>query len=180
MATCRALVADVEPLSITQQEEVIAEVVRYQDKVAAEFDLGVPIIRVRFDLIGGTVGMYSNKRNERSLRFNSYLFSKFWHENFTNTIPHEVAHYASDLLFDYRRIRPHGREWQAIMRFFGAEPSRTCEFDLSGIPRRSMRRFNYYCKCDTHQLSAIRHNRVERGQQRYVCRRCQSELVALA
>lgn len=169
---------EVAPLNLAQQNDVIEEVARYQKMVATEFSIEVPAIQVRFDLIGGTVGMYCNKRNERSFRFNSYLFSKFWQENIDNTIPHEVAHYASDLLFDYRRIRPHGREWQAIMRFFGAEPSRTCQFDLTGIPKRKMRRFNYYCRCDTHQLSAVRHNRVERGQQRYVCRRCRSELVA--
>ncbi len=159
---------------------MIAEVTRYQDLLAEEFSIDVPLINVHFDLIGGTVGMYFNKNNERRYRFNSYLFSKYWHENVRNTIPHEVAHYACDLLFDYRRIRPHGRQWQAIMRFFGAEPTRTCQFDLAGIPKRSMRRFNYYCKCDTHQLSAVRHNRVGRGQQRYVCRRCRSELVALS
>jgi SprT protein len=170
----------VAPLGVAQQTEVIAEVRRYQDKLASEFSIEVPSIDVHFDLIGGTVGMYCRKRNQRSFRFNSYLFSKYWYENIENTVPHEVAHYACDLLFDYRRIRPHGREWQAIMQFFGVEPTRTCQFDLEGIPKRSMRRFNYYCRCDTHQLSAIRHNRVERGQQRYVCRHCRSELIALS
>lgn len=170
----------IKPLTADQQELVIAEAARYQNMVAEEFSIKVPAINVTFDLIGGTVGMYSSKRNKRSYRFNSYLFSKFWQENFHTTIPHEVAHYASDLLFDHRKIRPHGREWQAIMRFFGVEPSRTCNFDLTGIPKRSMRRFNYYCRCDTHQLSAIRHNRVARGEQRYLCRRCQSELIALS
>jgi len=169
----------IEPLTASQQTQVIAEVSRYQALIAEEFSIAVPNIAVRFDLIGGTVGMYCKKGVERGFRFNSHLFSKYWDENFSNTIPHEVAHYAADLLFDFRRIRPHGKQWQAIMRFFGAEPARTCYFDLTGIPKRSMRRFDYYCRCDTHQLTAVRHNRVTRGQQRYLCRRCRTELVAL-
>lgn len=169
----------VEPICAAKRNRVVEEVSRYRALVEQEFAIAVPEIAVYFDLIGKAAGMYCRKRNTRYLRFNPYLFAKYWHDNYRNTIAHEVAHYAADLLFSPQKIRPHGRQWQAVMRFFGVPPATTCNFDLTGIPTRKVRRYNYYCLCTTHQLTAIRHNRVVGGLQRYVCRQCASELVAL-
>ncbi|MGR8946990.1 MAG: SprT family zinc-dependent metalloprotease [Gammaproteobacteria bacterium] len=156
---------------------VVAEVERYLGLVEQEFKVDVPKIAVSFDLLGNTLGMYRKRNGERSIRFNSYAFAKYWQENFTATIPHEAAHYVSDILFDSRHIKPHGKQWQSIMRFFGAEPSTRCYFDLSDIPRRTMRRFQYICNCSEHHITAIRHNRIKSGTRRYFCRRCTGELV---
>ena len=167
-------------LSAQQQRMVIDEVERYLDLVSREFSVELPRIEVRFDLIGKTVGMYRKKRGERVIRFNSYVFAKYWQESLHDTVPHEVAHYVSDIMFDCRSIRPHGREWQSIMRFFGVEPKTRGYFDLSDIPGREVRRFDYFCGCGTHQLTAIRHNRIKAGKRRYFCRSCSAELVQVA
>lgn len=167
-------------LSSQQERAVVDEVNRYRDMAVREFTLELPSIEVRFDLIGRTVGMYCKKRGERSIRFNSHVFAKYWQESLADTIPHEVAHYVSDVMFDSRSIKPHGREWQSIMHFFGVEPKTRCYFDLSDIPQRQLKRFNYSCRCRIHQLTAIRHNRIKAGKQRYFCRGCSAELVLVA
>ena len=168
----------VPPLDTDAERLVVNEVGRYLRLIEAEFNVEIPRIPVRFDLIGNTVGMYCRKRGERSIRFNSYVFAKYWQENLASTVPHEVAHYVSDILFDSRYIKPHGKQWQSIMRFFGVEPSTHCHFDLSDIPKRAMKRFAYACDCSEHQITAIRHNRIKLGKRRYFCRRCAGELVA--
>ena len=167
-------------LSPQQERSVVAEVNRYLEMVSREFEVELPNIEVRFDLIGKTIGMYCKKRGHRSIRFNPYVFAKYWRENLADTVPHEVAHYVSDVLFDSRYIKPHGREWQSIMRFFGVEPKPRCYFDLSDIPKRELKRFDYSCLCGTHQLTAIRHNRIKAGKRRYFCRSCAAELVMVA
>ena len=169
----------IQPLNSHEEKLVIDEVDRYIGLIDKEFAVNLPRIPVRFDLIGSTIGMYCKKRGERSIRFNSHVFSKYWQENFTDTIPHEVAHYVSDMLFDYRYIKPHGPQWQSIMHFFGANPKARCYFDLSGISKRQIKRFDYACRCGTQQLTAIRHNRIQSGKRRYYCRACSAELVAL-
>ena len=169
-----------QTLNSQEEDLVVDEVDRYLDLVAHEFDVRLPRIRVRFDLIGNTVGMYCKQRGERSIRFNSYAFAKYWQESLDDTVPHEVAHYVSDMMFDCRYIKPHGREWQSIMHFFGVEPKTRCHFDLSDIPKRQMKRFAYECSCGNHQLTVIRHKRILSGKRRYFCRACRGELLPVA
>jgi len=65
------------------------------------------------------------------------------------------------------------------MTAFGLEPSRCHEFDLAQVSTRRQRRFRYRCDCREHELSATRHNRILRGEQRYSCRKCGRELEPL-
>ena len=139
----------VPSLSPLQERSVVAEVNRYLGMASRESEVALPNIEVRFDLIGKTIGMYCKKRGHRSIRFNPYVFAKYWRENLADTVPHEVAHYVSDVLFDPRYIKPHGREWQSIMRFFGVEPKTRCYFDLSDIPPAPRGRVAC-CHCHCH------------------------------
>ncbi|VAW72147.1 hypothetical protein MNBD_GAMMA13-1699, partial [hydrothermal vent metagenome] len=95
------------------------------------------------------------------------------------TVPHEVAHYIADRVWGLASIRPHGVEWRSVMHQLGAEPSASARFDLSGLPVRRQRRFTYRCDCDTHELTACRHNRVSKGRARYHCRQCGAVLVPM-
>lgn len=134
-------------------------------------------VAVRFDLTGRAAGMYRSVRGDSLIRYNPYIFAKYFDNNINITVPHEVAHYVTDRLYGLRNIRPHGAEWKAVMRALGAEPRATARYDLEGIPVRRQRRFSYRCKCNTHQLSTARHNRVRRGQAAYHCRVCGAALV---
>ncbi len=94
----------------------------------------------------------------------------FLHE----VIAHELAHL---LVFArHGRVAPHGRAWQAMMRqVFGLAPRVTHQLDISSLQGPL---FAYQCACQRHQLSLRRHNKVQRGQSRYLCRHCGQPLVA--
>jgi SprT protein len=134
-------------------------------------------IPVSFDLTGRSAGMYRVRNGRRSIRYNAYLFAKYFEDNLAVTVPHEVAHYVTDMLHGLHRVRPHGKEWQAIMRSLGVEPRACGDYDLSGVPVRRQRRFTYVCGCTTHRLTAQRHNKVHRGEAIYRCRCCSGPLV---
>ncbi len=88
------------------------------------------------------------------------------------TVPHEVAHVLTGWLYD-QRVRPHGPEWQAMMRHLGSEPKRCHDFALTDTDSlHRQRRWAYHCACRKHLLSTTRHNRIRRGQRQYQCRDC--------
>jgi SprT protein len=134
-------------------------------------------IPVTFDLRGRSAGMYRVRNGRCGIRYNPYIFAKFFEDNLAVTVPHEVAHYVTDMLYGLQRIRPHGVEWQAVMRSLEAEPRAYGDYDLSGVPVRRQRRFTYACGCATHRLTTQRHNKVRRGESLYRCRRCGVPLV---
>ena len=120
--------------------------------------------------------MFKVLGRERWIRYNPWIFAKYWEENFNATVPHEVAHYIVHELYGMRSVKPHGREWLALMNRFEADPGVTFKLDLSGIPRRRQRTHAYQCGCRTHEVSTTRHNRVQRGEGSYLCRYCQVQL----
>ncbi|MGD2055902.1 MAG: SprT-like domain-containing protein, partial [Gammaproteobacteria bacterium] len=130
-----------------------------------------------FDLQGRAAGMYRVREGRRWIRYNPWIFARHLEDSLGQTIPHEVAHYVTDILYGLANIRPHGVEWRAVMHALGAEPRATGRYDLEGIPVRGQRRFDYRCDCTTHRLSICRHNRVQRSERTYVCRYCKAPLV---
>ncbi len=167
----------VNPINPSQQDQVITATRECIQRAEQLFERDFPLPRIRFDLSGRIAGMFRLRRQQQEIRYNPYLFGKYFDDNLANTVPHEVAHYLVSELYGWRNVRPHGAEWKAIMCRLGAKPTVTCRYDLSGVPQRRQRRFNYSCECTTHALSAIRHNRVQRGQGYYTCRQCRQPLV---
>jgi len=133
-------------------------------------------IPVLFDLRGRAAGMYRVHGRERLIRYNPWLFARYFEDNLNSTVPHEVAHYITDVLYGIKRVRPHGAEWRAIITALGAKPEVTGRYDLTGIPTRRQQRHTYHCNCTTHQLSSVRHNRILSGKTHYYCRFCKSPL----
>jgi SprT protein len=166
----------VAPLSPQQRQRVVEVTGETIAQASVLFGRAFAEIPVTFELRGRAAGMYRVHRGRRMIRYNPYLFARYFSDNLANTVPHEVAHYVTDILYGLRRVRPHGPEWQAVMRAFGVQPAVTCNYDLDGIPVRRQRRFSYRCACTTHSLSTVRHKRVQNGQARYSCRRCQTPL----
>ncbi|MDX9740636.1 MAG: SprT-like domain-containing protein [Gammaproteobacteria bacterium] len=168
----------VTPIDEAQRRLVTAETLRWIDMAAAAYGRKFPALPVLFDLRGRMAGMYRVCGEHRIIRYNPWLFAKYPGDGIEVTVPHEVAHYVTDLLHGFHRIRPHGREWCEVMRLFGVDPSGAMRhrLDLSGIPLRRQRRHLYRCECRTHQLSGVRHGRVQRETAKYVCRRCGTDL----
>eukprot|EP00095_Tigriopus_kingsejongensis_P012412 snap_masked-scaffold312_size212576-processed-gene-0.0 protein:Tk12412 transcript:snap_masked-scaffold312_size212576-processed-gene-0.0-mRNA-1 annotation:"s-adenosylmethionine synthetase" len=90
-------------------------------------------------------------------------------------VPHEVSHLI--VFARYGKVRPHGKEWQAVMQqVFGVVPNTTHSFDISSVQGET---FTYQCGCDQLKLSIRRHNKVQRQQAQYFCRRCKQQLAWL-
>ena len=169
--------ARIEPIGTAGRKLVTQATMDYVCQAGKIFKSNFPLIAIRFDLMGKTAGMYKVRNAERIIRYNPYLFAKYFDENFSTTVPHEVAHYIMDMVYGFNRIRPHGKQWKALMEEFGANASRTCSFDMEGIPQRIHRRFSYKCDCANHEITARRRNQIMRGIKRYFCRKCGSLLV---
>jgi SprT protein len=161
-----------------QQQQVRQATLACLRRAENLFRLGHQPVPVLFDLTGRAAGMYRVRRRQAVIRYNPYIFARDFDHGLQTTVPHEVAHYITDRLYGLAHVRPHGREWRAVMQALGAPARATCSLDLSGLPLRRQRRFAYSCACTTHQLSSCRHNRVTAGRARYYCRSCGSELVA--
>ncbi|MBZ5486025.1 SprT-like domain-containing protein [Halomonas aquamarina] len=127
---------------------------------------------VWFDLKGASAGQAHMGRG--GLRFNPILLDDNRAAFFDDVIPHEMAHWLVFHLDNARRFKPHGREWQTVMR------------DLFGLPARVTHCFDvhkaqpapylYRCGCRTHALTPRRHALVSKGR-RYRCRHCRKSLV---
>ena len=121
-------------------------------------------------------GRFFSRQYKREIRYNPFIFAKYFEDNFNTTVPHEVAHYITDIIYGLKNIKPHGKEWKSIMQSFGANASVTANYDLSDIPLKKQKLFTYYCACREHQLSSVRHNRIVREQSRYHCKICKQPL----
>jgi SprT protein len=168
----------IEPINLNQQQQVIERVAELLLLCEWEFNHPLKPLEVRFDLSGRTSGMYVVKGKQKYFRFNPFIFSKFFEDGLATTVPHEVAHYVSDVLYSIKKIRPHGKEWQSIMQFMGVEPRVTGDYDLTGVPLKKQQRFDYACACMTHQLTTTRHNRVLKNKASYSCQKCGEKLTA--
>ena len=86
----------------------------------------------------------------------------------TDVIPHEVAHIVAHQLFG--KVKPHGREWQAIMgEVFQRKPNTRHNLKTSETKDNSV---VYFCQCGDVKLTIRRHRKVQRGLQHYKCRKC--------
>ena len=167
----------IQPISEAQRRLVVRATHACLLHAEAIYRRAFGVIPVHFDLTGRAAGMYRVERGSRLIRYNPYIFAKYFDDSLAQTVPHEVAHYVTDLLHGLRNVRPHGPEWRGVAEALGAVPRATSRYDLTGIPQRRQCSFHYRCACTRHQLSARRHNKVRRGQGTYACRRCQAPLV---
>jgi SprT protein len=78
-----------------------------------------------------------------------------------------------------RNRKPHGAEWKAVMAGFGADASRTANYDLTDIPKRQYSTMPYQCGCQQHELGIRRHNKVIKRRTKYFCCKCGDVLKAV-
>jgi SprT protein len=174
----------IQAISAEQRQQVIALSHDYIERARQLFDRKFDRIPICFDLRGRAAGMYKVSGQQRKIRYNPYIFAKYFDENLSVTVPHEVAHYITDKMYGIgwrsvllsHRIKPHGEEWQKVMHEFGADASRTCSFDMESLPVRAYKYYLYVCECRQHQLGSRRHNKVVRQQVRYHCQDCGGSL----
>jgi SprT protein len=162
----------VEPIGLPEQRRVVAATEHYVLRAGAIFGRRFRQVPVLFDLGGRTAGMFKLVGRRGWIRYNPWIFGKYFEENLCDTVPHEVAHFVVHELYGSRGIKPHGRQWRGVMEHFGADQGVTFNLDLEGVPQRQQRTHPYRCGCRVHDVSSTRHNRVLRGQGSYYCRLC--------
>jgi SprT protein len=157
------------------QQQALTRTRELLEEAAHWLGVTIPPVEIRFDQRGRAAGQARfGLRTPWVIRYNPILLAENPREFIAETVPHEVAHVAAFARYS-DHIRPHGREWQAIMRHLGAEPRRCHDYDVTATSHRKVRRFDYHCDCRDHQLTSIRHNRVLAGQT-YICRSCAQPL----
>jgi SprT protein len=167
----------IEPIDEARRQLVVALTEAYVASAAEVLQRRFRPVTVRFDLRGTTAGMFRAHGRQCEIRYNPWIFAKYWTYNLEGTVPHEVAHYIVHEVYGAGRVKPHGEEWQALMHYFGADPEVTFRLSLEDIPQRRQRTHSYRCACREHQVSTTRHNRVQRGTGEYLCRHCSTRLV---
>jgi SprT protein len=178
----------IEKIDTEQRRQVIAQTHKYIETACDLYNREFEFIPISFNLSGRAAGMYKVSGKSQLIRYNPYIFHRYFEENMQITVPHEVAHYVTDKIYGHvqhrifsaRRIKPHGVEWQSVMAEFGVDASRTCSFNLDGLPVRQYKNYLYACQCRQHQLGSRRHNKVVRKQARYHCRACGGPLILTA
>ena len=166
----------IHPINHQQRAHVEILTKRYLRQAATRYGYDYQPVQISFDLKGRAAGVYQVRQGSVHIRYNPYIFAKFYEDNLRTTIPHEVAHYVSDRLYGLRNIKPHGKEWQDIMQEFGVKPQVTGRYDLAGIPVRRQKRHEYICNCRSHQISTSRHNKIQQGNVSYQCQYCGSTI----
>ncbi|MAD58474.1 MAG: metallopeptidase (SprT family) [Porticoccus sp.] len=172
----------ITPIGSNKQQDVINHTNHYIEIGSQLFNIKFDLIPILFDLSGRCAGMYKwktspvdEKENLGVIRYNPWIFAKYYEENFIKTVPHEAAHYLARMIYG-DKLRPHGLEWKVIMRYFGADTAVSADFDMNGIPIRKSRKYKYYCNCMTYQLGIRRHNRYLNNETNYYCNICRSKL----
>ena len=166
----------IEPITGPQRAEVIKATHSCIALASELYGRAFESVDIDFDLSGRCAGMYQVRRKQRRIRYKPWLFAKYYQDSLSDTVIHEVSHYIVDCLYGSRRVKPHGAEWKSIMRDLGGTPRATSNYDLSGIPMRQYQRFTYSCDCRTHQLTILRHRKIQQGKASYLCQFCHGPL----
>lgn len=127
----------------------------------------------QFTLRGKSAGTAHLQQNR--LRFNSVLLRENSEAFLTEVVPHEICHLLCFQLFG--KTKPHGKEWQSLMlTVFKVNPKTTHNFNTTSVASKEV---EYRCACGPIRLSIRRHNKVLRGESRYICKRCKTHLTAI-
>ncbi|PVX42970.1 SprT protein [Pasteurella langaaensis DSM 22999] len=137
------------------------------------FDRTFSMPSVSYDIRGVKAGVAYLQQN--SIKFNRTLLLENPEDFIRQVVPHELAHLVVYQVFG--RVKPHGKEWKAVMEQIFQLPAETChQFDVESVLGTT---FLYRCHCQQYQLSVRRHNRIQRENAVYLCRKCKTKLVAV-
>lgn len=147
---------------------------------------------IKFETCGTTAGWAYWRRNGKSwIDINPILLNENPERVVNVTVPHEIAHIVVGDVYEEKQnvtytmsgrrkrvVKPHGIEWQRVMRLFGLEPERCHDMDVSTIS--SMRKkvtFAYKCNCTEYNVGPTVHKRITVMGRSYSCKKCKGKLV---
>lgn len=160
------------------KEKTLVAVRRAEARARETYNISLPQASLDFSLRGRCAGQAKVERKGTThLRINLQLLAENLDDYLSQTIGHEVAHLVVNWLARKKRLqpRPHGTEWQSVMRdCFGLEPKRCHSYQTT--PARVVKRpFLYTCSCREHRLTSIMHNKIGHNYQA-LCRACRTPL----
>lgn len=120
---------------------------------------------ISFDLKGKSAGCCL--LDSGHIRFNPVLFIENEEYFLNEVVGHELCHYIARQEYGLA-IKPHGKEWQHLMKTIGLEPKTTHTLSVASC----VKSFDYKCGCGIIlKLSIRRHNKIKKGI-RYSCKKC--------
>lgn len=132
-----------------------------------------------FRQMGRRAGLCSTNRTTKActVSINPDFFAKHHDQMIGRTVPHEIAHYISLVVYG-QEGSGHGYLWQSVMRALGIADSNRCHtYSLEGVKTRQVNKpYAYKCGCMIHKETAHIHNKIQRGYI-YTCRKCRQKLV---
>lgn len=145
-------------------------VIRFVELARKRYATPFPYPSISFDLRGVCAGKAYASRNH--VQLNAVLLLENTQRMCEQTVPHEVAHLVTRKLHG-AGCRPHGVEWQSVMRAFGVAPKRTHDMDVTRA--RTQRTHPYKCRCKAHEVGPRMHAAIQRGAV-YRCKHCATSL----
>jgi SprT protein len=133
-----------------------------------------------FRQMGRRAGLCSTNRATKNctISINPDFFANHHEQMINRTVPHEVAHYVSLVVYGQQGDQGHGYLWQSVMRVLGIADANRCHtYSLEGVKTRQVSKpYAYKCGCMVHKETAYIHNKIQRGYT-YTCRKCRQKLV---
>ena len=161
---------------------VILHVQELLTKYNKENGTDIEPIPVKFD-VKGTMGGKFCYGKTLFLDFNFSLLKDNFEHFMKTTVVHEVSHHIVYIVCGVLRSRNgnriiHGKQWKRVMNYFGSNGTRCHSYDCSKVrTSRVQKRWSYTCDCGTdHQIATVTHNRIQRKQRSYTCKKCGSAL----
>ncbi|MGE6648464.1 SprT family zinc-dependent metalloprotease [Shewanella colwelliana] len=152
------------------QQRLLEQVERCYQIAEQSLNQRFPRPEINFKLRGKSAGTAHLQLNK--LRFNPVLLEENSDEFLRQVAPHEICHLLAHQL--YGRVKPHGREWQVLMvKLFSLTPHTTHSLNVESVAGKT---FTYRCNCGPIPLTIRRHNKVQREQTQYRCRKCRQTL----
>jgi SprT protein len=118
---------------------------------------------------------YKPKEKTMAIRIHNKALEVYKEKYIEQVLTHEFVHIIQ--FCNFKNSKAHGNIFKNLMREFGAEPERCCNFNLKEIVNKKKRKtFKYKCSCSTYDFTSIRHNRVLSRKTTYRCRKCNAKI----
>ncbi len=143
----------------------------------------VYVPEIKFTKRGKVAGCVTYKLGcDPVINFNMVLLKDNLEHFVKQTVTHEVAHFVTWIKYGHQRTAGgkriiHGTDWKNMMKFFGVESERCHSYNTAKSTVRKMKRFTYKCDCMEHELTIIRHNKIQKGSASYCCNKCKTKLT---
>ncbi len=163
------------------KNEVMAKVEEVLNLWRAKYPgTNLPTPTVKFKQSGRRAGVcyFNHFTKECTITINPDYFHNHHDDMINRTVPHEVAHYVSDMVYG-RLGRGHGPHWKSVMRAIGLKPDRCHTYSLEGVKTRSVAKpFKYICGCAEPNMVTLRiHTKIQERGAKYTCRKCRKKIV---